>query len=220
MPQRKARSKGIRIQRFDNALLMDFVVHVVEMNARNIENEDRKAEQAILFFLSVSAGSIGLLSLLEKFQPIMVTVGAGVTVVVLSILFLYGLVTLNRHIWRSVYIRGYQDHIMSAFKHLAAVNPICQEQLVIQQRHEREWQPSKSSYWKLRGATAEFIYLTNSLLAGGIAMTLCSPLINVPWVVGLVSIIVAFAVGYILHRISVKILKRVTPQATDEASAS
>jgi hypothetical protein len=133
-----------------------------------IQNEERQAEQRIQFFLMLAVGSISLIALFEKWEVFKDGRFSYAVITTLSILFLYGLHTLNRINWRTIYINSSHSRMKSAFQALAKTNP--HFKIAVSSIDKID---DKSNFRrKVRGSPAEFMYLTNALILTGIVLSL------------------------------------------------
>jgi len=143
-------------------------MHFLDMHTNNIESEERQSEQRIKFFLTLTTGTIALIAIFrrEGFFPNDLF---WITLASLCTLFIYGLLTFARIIWRNRNIDRLNKLKSVSGELLEKLDPSVNEYAKCLSKMEGE---SKTSPYDIKGTFAQFMYFTEGLLAAGIILTI------------------------------------------------
>ena len=168
----------------------------IDLQTRSKENEELQSEHRIRFFLTLVTAVIGLSTFIYR-DGIITTKYPWLAPSVLFILFLYGLLTLSRVIWRSRTI----DHLNRSIKALH----ISIEQLDLSISNTlragiRDYPRKGWIFEHLNGSFAQFTYATEMLLIWACALLTLTNLGCPNYAAYGASSLFAIAIGYFLYR--------------------
>jgi hypothetical protein len=124
------------------------------------ETEDRQSEQRIAFFFTLAALVLALITYSGRDQTPN-TLGLTLAISIFA-LFLFGLLTLARVVWRSRNVDGLEHTIENICKAIEALDPQVKETL-----KPRDENRVNSLLKPWQGTLAQFMYLSEFLLFGG-----------------------------------------------------
>lgn len=151
------------------------------------ETEERQSEQRIVFFFALATLVFGLLTFLARESSVSNSLDL-VTIISLFVLFLFGLLTFARVIWRSRNVDRIEHVINNLNKAIEALDPQVRETL---KPFDDSKFPIHPKIEPLKGTLAQFLYLSEFLLAGAFVYLVVRHLqCSVPW-----SLVLAFSIA-------------------------
>jgi phosphatidylserine synthase len=161
------------------------------------ENEEHQSEQRMKFFLGLVTVTLALLSFLykEKYFPYYQDI---ITLVSLFILFLYGLLTFSRIIWRSRENDRTDKVIQVLNESIESLDSYVGEKLRLAGKHINE--PSVTLIRLVKGTLAQFMYLTEGLLVSGITFAVgvkCHLSDTVNWILSVFALLIVVILMFI-----------------------
>ncbi|MGD1046861.1 MAG: hypothetical protein ABR936_16255 [Bacteroidota bacterium] len=151
-----------------NHNIAQILLHYRDACLHNKESEEHQSEQRMKFFLGLVTATLALLSFLykEKYFPAYQDI---ITIVSLFILFLFGLLTFSKIIWRSREIDKNNQTISDLDKSIISLDSYIEKGIMEAGKKVKE--PSVFFLRAVKGTLAQFMYLTECLLASGIVLT-------------------------------------------------
>ncbi len=145
--------------------LLDGLHHRMEL----LQSQD---EQRVRLFLTMVSGSVAVLALIVQFGKVAIPEWLLVSIVLFSILLIYGIETLHSLNWSKIHTREcsaaamYLDRLLASTSRIAASVSSIQSQAELFKAHAGLYRAT------LRGNLVEFMYLTNTLLFAGVTYML------------------------------------------------
>lgn len=162
----------------DSSASNEFMLKEYELLHLLMLDEKSRGEQRINYFLTISTGAVGVLVVLSQLEMTDNVILYYVTLGVLLILLMFGLITLNRVISRSVQMSHYIGCMVEIRGFFLGGNPALAN--YVSSRTARVSSPKLIPHWllfivrRMTGSLAEFMVVANSLLVGGIILVLLS----------------------------------------------
>jgi hypothetical protein len=149
---------------------VDFLLKEYETLQQLIAIEDQQCEKRVTFFLTLAGGSIGIFGYFVRQQPqsgVVQSYPAELyygSIALLTILLLFGVLTLNRLNARWIYRRMYTDRLMKINKYVVGDDEALGNLLATREK------PKKGDLLRdrIRGTLTEFMLFSNSLVVGGL----------------------------------------------------
>lgn len=175
-------------------------LHYLDLSFRSKEQEERQSEQRIKFFVTLATATVAIIGYFLREKP-----ESGVlllmTAVSLSILFLFGLITFARIIWRGQTIDQLNGLIKTVSDALKTLHPQFPAQLTSQRLEE----PKNALLKKLKGTLAQYLYLTQGLLIAGLTVTIGVWLGSQAVYIAVIAILLAIFVVFLMFKWSQQI---------------
>ena len=185
------------------------VVHILlnyrDSYLRSKENEERESEQRVKFFLAVVTAALAVIGVILK-EGYFLNHRFLIAFFSLVILFSYGLLTFARITWRSRANDRLDGMINTLNKSIEALDPFVHQTLTPILKNDSE--PKLPFIRDLKGTLAQFIYLTESLLAAAIIWTTGNRYSWPLWCTWPLLVMVFFVVGWLLYKWSRYIRKQ------------
>ncbi len=163
------------------------LLHLLDENLKRKASEEQQSEQRLRFFLTITTAIGGMFAILYQKDCSFFENHSYVTLLLLAIVFSYGLLTFSRIIWRN-HEMVQLDSVIS-FQH-KAIDNLDEGFRELQQLYK--WDRRKRCYLiqHLNGSFTQFLYVTEGLLAGAFVYVLSLTLGFWPWLVWTLTCII------------------------------
>jgi hypothetical protein len=153
--------------------LLTLLIHRAEALARDSADEERQSEQRIKFFMSIAGGAIGLVGLFLRddfLKVILLNGDKGIPIIIgtLLVLLFFGLQTLNRLNWRTIFMTKYHDEWLDVMNRYSAISSEMSSHMKKFEDINAKIEQYNWHGLKPRGSPCEFMYLANAILFTGI----------------------------------------------------
>jgi len=148
----------------------DFMLHEYDRIMKLELNELGESEHRVDFFLQIASATVGIIVLVSKSPSLSVEITDATVQVILGILFLFGLLTLNRLNARSAQLRAYSRATSEIQSYFSQVDPEIMTYIKAVDETRKPSEKIVPILRRLRGTLVDFIVYSNACISSGIVL--------------------------------------------------